>query len=149
MDYINKIPHWLRWILALPTAVLAAWLGSGIAIIVYQMWNGIDPSKSDFWSHIIWTVAETGIFVVVFYTIVPTYKFLSSIIVNSLIGGLALFSMIYAILNGTINGSVWDIVINDLILIGILIYYSSMLYKDEAKASISPEPSSVYDDREH
>jgi hypothetical protein len=57
--------------------------------------------------------------------------------------------MIYAILNGTINGSVWDIVINDLILIGILIYYSSMLYKDEAKASISPEPSSVYDDREH
>lgn len=40
-----------------------------------------------------------------------------------------LFSMIYIILNGTAYGSVWEIVINDFLLIGILVYYSILLYK--------------------
>jgi len=126
-EYIDKLPYWARWVLALPSAALCACLGYYLAIFCFRWWNG----SNYFWSNIAGTVAETSIFVVVLYAIIPAYKFLCSVIVNSLIGGIVLFSAIYVFLNGTPNGSAWEIMVNDLIVIGILIYYSIVLYKAE------------------
>jgi len=128
-DYIERLPNWARWIIALPAALLCSWLGRAVAVFCYQWWNG----GESFWSYITGTAAETIIFVYVLYEIIPNYKFICSVIVNVLLGGLLLFLTLYAIYKGTItiDGSVGGLIINNAIMLGILIYYSVMLYKAE------------------
>lgn len=128
-DFIERLPNWARWIIALPAALLCSWIGRAVAVFCYQWWNG----GASFWSDLTGTAIEALVFVYVLYEIVPKYKFICSVVVNSLICVLMLFLTIYAVLNGTGDESLIGTIINNLIMIGILICSCVMIYNEEHK----------------
>ena len=71
-DWIfSKIPNWLRWILAIPIALIASLIAPIIFSIVNYFYNGTDNSL---WINIVRMVVSVGGFLAGIYYCVPKLK---------------------------------------------------------------------------
>lgn len=136
-NIIDKIPAIIRWIVALPVSIMCGWLARWLALTSYYLWNGID--LNDWWPFILGTASETFAFLYVFYLIVPLNKFLASVIVSSVWGGVTLCLLIILLTNPyPLSGKIFDI-LTDLTTIVVLITSCVAIYRSEKEQSATAE----------
>ena len=129
--FIERLPNWLRWVMAFPSAFIGGWLIKILAVLCYQLYNGVDPSGGDFWSLFLGTASEVMAFMAIIYYIIPSHKFITTTIVAALWGGFTLFILANSMYNYWGYGELWKSVVIDLTIIIILIYFIVTSYKQE------------------
>lgn len=131
-DFINKIPKKIRWIIALPIAVICSWLARWLALTCYYLWMGVDPN--DWWPFVLGSFTETAVLVYVFYFLVPSNKFLASIILSSAWGGFILYSTFFVLVNQQhlITDKLFDL-LNNFVALIVIILMNIAIYKEGKK----------------
>jgi len=102
-NFIEKIPNWLRYIIAIPISVI----GTIIVLFFINFSNMLFSDTNSLWYFIINFVVANFISVLVFffclnYTL-PKYEFTFTLIISILICCLIMFLLILTILTNTLN----------------------------------------------
>lgn len=93
-DKINKIPSWLRYILAIPFGLLLAFLIGVVVLISNSIYSDIDS----LWFQLITFLYKNGINVIVFFfgvnSMLPAHRFTITLIIS------IIFGIIYTFIEG-------------------------------------------------
>jgi|GEM_PF-1076471 len=102
LRFIDKIPHWLRWLLVLPTALIADWASQSIALIIATLTGLRGPYANAF----IWFTLSPVMWLIVGVRFAPTHRSLAG-------AALATFKLVvllynsYSAISSLNHGGTW------------------------------------------
>jgi hypothetical protein len=103
LGFIDKIPHWLRWLLVLPTAFIADWASQSISLIIATIIGLRGPYANAF----IWFTLAPVIWLIVGVRFAPTHRsFVGAIL--AVIKVVVLLYNSYSAIDRLNHGGTWN-----------------------------------------
>lgn len=145
IERIERLPNWIRWILALPATFLGWFITKFLFMLGYSYYIGHFDNYS-----IITISYESTVCVVaalsILHIFVPKYKFISSLVIGILYGIVSVASGTLALtFSGELTVPLWKILLNCVLNICAVIYGCIASFKAEKSVS-NKESSYSYSD---
>jgi len=129
---MDKTPTWLRWILCIPSALLAFLALNAINRITFLMIFG-DSNGLFFKIGNILIEGTVGVLVLLYvlYVIVPSHKYAAIITASSSIGILSIIGITLQMMNTDTITPLWQILLPGILAIGSCLYFCRGVVKKE------------------
>lgn len=136
MKFIEKIPNALRWVLALPVALLFSYCARYVSIISVQLFLGHRLNGTELIYHSLDNIMGIAVLICVFYLMIPKYKFISCLVVSIAVGIIVSISLGFVLLayihsDPVLNMPLWKYIYSFVAAIITIVYSCVTIYRNE------------------